>query len=74
MITREQAIALYGGSPKALQAALGLRTHSSISMWERGKAIPLVHFLRLRYELHPEAFDADGNYIGPPPPNKEEAA
>lgn len=26
--------------------------------------LPEVHYLRLRYELKPEAFDADGRFIG----------
>ena len=74
MITKEQAIGLYGGAIKSLQGALGLKTHSAIYMWRDGRPIPTVHFLRLRYELHPEAFDENGNYIGPPPPNKDEVA
>lgn len=72
MVTKEQAIALYG-SVKALQFALGLKTHSAIYMWADGQAIPDYHALRLRYELRPEAFDADGNYIGPAPSDKEAA-
>lgn len=64
MVTKEQAIALYG-SVKALQAALGLKTHSAIYMWPDGQPIPDAHALRLRYQLRPEAFDEDGNYIGP---------
>lgn len=66
MITKEQAIALFG-SVKALQAALGLKTHSAIYMWKDGEPIPEAHELRLRYQLKPEAFGADGNLIAQPP-------
>src|SRR5690606_6913604 len=64
MITKSQAIELYG-SVKALQAALGLKTHSAIYMWPDGEPIPENHALRLRYQLKPEAFDEKGNYIAP---------
>lgn len=62
MITKQQAIELFG-SVKALQLALGLGTHSAIYMWPDGEAIPEVHYLRIRYQLKPEAFDADGGLI-----------
>lgn len=65
MITRSQAVALYDNSVKALQSALGLRSHASIYMWPPDEPIPEVHYLRLRYQLKPEAFDADGRYVGP---------
>lgn len=64
-ITKEQAIALFD-SRKALQQALGLKTHSAISMWPDGEPIPSEHALRIRYELKPEAFDADGNIVSLP--------
>jgi hypothetical protein len=63
MLTKNQAIALFG-SVKELQTALGLKTHSSISMWG-DNPIPEVHELRIRYELKPEAFDAAGNLLAP---------
>lgn len=66
MITKEQAIALFG-SVKALQLALGLKTHSAIYMWKDGEAIPDNHYLRIRFQLRPEAFDAAGVFIAPPP-------
>lgn len=72
MITKEQAIALYG-SVKELQTALGLKTHSAIYMWPNWKPIPEAHALRIRYQLKPEAFDAVGNYIGPAPADQAEA-
>lgn len=59
-LTKEQAIELFG-SVKALQAALGLKTHSAIYMWEDGEPIPDGHYLRIRYQLKPKAFDAAGN-------------
>lgn len=64
-ITKEQAIKLFG-SVKALQTALGLKTHSAIYMWPNGEPIPENHALRIRYQLKPEAFDADGNLIDRP--------
>lgn len=63
MITKNQAIALFG-SVKELQTALGLKTHSAISMWG-DNPIPEVHELRIRYELKPEAFNPDGSLIAP---------
>lgn len=73
MITKEQAISLYG-SVKALQEALGLKTHSAIYMWPDGETIPDTHGLRLRYQLKPEAFDNAGNYIGPAPKRQKARA
>lgn len=60
MLTKEEAIELFG-SVKELQAALGLKTHSAIYMWKDGEAIPEAHELRIRYQLKPKAFDAQGN-------------
>ncbi len=62
MLIKEQAIALFG-SVKALQLALGLKTHSAIYMWADGMPIPEAHELRIRYQLKPEAFDAEGNLL-----------
>lgn len=58
-ITKEQAIQLFGGR-KALQNALGLKSHSAIVMWAAGEPIPEAHALRIRFVLRPEAFDARG--------------
>jgi hypothetical protein len=74
MITRAQAVALYDNSVRALQSALGLRSHASIYMWHPDEPIPEVHYLRLRYQLKPEAFDKDGRYIGPAPRGGRDAA
>ena len=63
MITKRQAIDLYG-SVRDLQTALGLKTHSAISMWgEDDSPIPKVHELRLRHELKPEWFSATGRLL-----------
>ena len=50
-------------------------------MWKDGEAIPVAHELRLRYQLRPEAFDADGGLItvataadGPEPVRRSTAA
>lgn len=59
MLTRTQATSIFG-SVKALQAALGLKTHSAIYMWPPDSPIPAEHALRIRYELRPDAFDASG--------------
>lgn len=60
MLTKTDAIALFG-SVKALQEALGLKSHATISMWPTDRSIPRVHELEIRYRLRPEAFDAEGN-------------
>lgn len=59
MITRQQAIDLYG-SAIALAAALGYTSRHAVYMWPKDAAIPNEPYLRLRYELKPECFDADG--------------
>jgi len=59
MITRAQAVQLFG-SVKALQTALGLKTHSAVYMWPEDAPIPDKHALRIQYELRPNAFKADG--------------
>lgn len=60
MITKRQAIDLYG-SVKNLQDALGLKSHATVSMWgDDDSPIPAIHELRLRYELKPECFDESG--------------
>jgi hypothetical protein len=60
MLTKTDAIAIFG-SVKALQEALGLKSHATISMWPTDRSIPRVHELEIRYRLRPEAFDAEGN-------------
>jgi hypothetical protein len=60
MLTKEQAIGLFG-SVRALRDALGLKTRSAIYMWKDGKPIPDTHELRIRHELMPQAFNADGS-------------
>lgn len=63
MITKKQARELFG-SVKELQAALGLKSHATISMWGSDDSpIPAIHDLRIRYVLKPESFDAKGRLI-----------
>jgi hypothetical protein len=62
MLLKEQAIGLFG-SVKGLRDALGLRTRSAIYMWKPGEPIPETHELRIRYELKPQAFDANGGLL-----------
>lgn len=73
MITRQQAIDLYGSAIE-LASALGYKSRHAVYMWPKSGPIPREAYLTLRYELRPEAFDADGNYIGPPPSSQSEAA
>ncbi len=58
-ITRKQAVALFG-SRKALQQALELKSHASIINWPENGLIPNEHYLRIRYQIRPEAFDEKG--------------
>lgn len=60
MLTKEQAISLFG-SRREMQEALGLKSHAAISMWTDGEPIPELHELRIRHQLKPEAFTADGS-------------
>ena len=65
MLTKRQAITIFETRQK-LADALGLKSVSTISMWGGGgddALVPEVHELRIRYELRPDAFDADGNLI-----------
>ncbi len=64
MITKSQAIELFGTVEK-LRAALGLKNRQAIYQWSEDR-IPEAHFLRIRYELRPDAFDANGVYKGKP--------
>lgn len=61
MLTKRQAIGLYG-SVKDLAAALN-RTRAAIYMWRDDRPIPKNAELRLRYELKPESFDANGALV-----------
>jgi hypothetical protein len=64
MLTKSQAIELFG-SVERLRVALGLKSRQAIYMW-RGESIPEAHYLRIRYQLRPEAFDENGTYKGKP--------
>ena len=60
MITRQQAVDLYGSVPK-LADALGYTSRHAVYMWGGADAvIPREPYLRLRYELKPEAFNKNG--------------
>ena len=63
MITRQQALALYGGSAAKLAEALGYTSRHAVYMWPKEGCIPREPYLRIRYELKPEAFDVDGNLV-----------
>lgn len=65
MITRKEAIALYG-SVVALAEALGYASRHAVYMWPKAGPIPNEPYMRLRYQLKPEAFDAEGNLIRTP--------
>lgn len=60
MITRQQAIDLYGGSVASLASALGYKSRHAVYMWPKQGAIPEWAYLKLRYELKPKAFNRDG--------------
>ena len=62
MITRNEAIALYG-SAVALAEALGYASRHAVYMWPKDGHIPNEPYMRLRYQLRPEAFNADGTLI-----------
>ena len=62
MISRQQAIDLFG-SAIALAEALGYTSRHAVYMWSKDKAIPTEPYLKIRYQLKPEAFDAAGNLI-----------
>lgn len=57
-ITRDEAIGLYGTAID-LAKALGYE-RAAVYMWP-ADAIPELPYLRLRYELRPEAFKANGD-------------
>ena len=58
MITRQQAMDLFGGAVR-LAAALGYTSRNAVYRWHR-EAIPERAFLKIRYELKPESFNPDG--------------
>lgn len=60
MITREQAVALYNGSVAALAKDLGYTSRHAVYMWDKVAPIPESAYLKLRYQLKPEAFDTRG--------------
>lgn len=62
MISRQQAIDLFG-SAIALAAALGYVSRHAVYMWPKAGPIPNEPYLKIRYQLKPEAFDAAGNLI-----------
>jgi hypothetical protein len=53
-ITKEEALAAYGGDTLALAEALGI-TRSAIYQWPDGP-IPGAQALKLRYVLKPDVF------------------
>lgn len=57
-ITKEQAIAAFGGSVPALAAALGI-TPAAVYLWKDNRPIPKLQAMRLRFELKPEIFQAE---------------
>jgi hypothetical protein len=62
MITRQQAINLFG-SAVSLADALGYKSRHAIYMWPKDKSIPVAAFLKIRYQIKPEAFNAHGELI-----------
>lgn len=54
-ITKEQALALYNNNGAQLARALNIG-RSFVSKWPKGKPIPELYALKLRYELKPEHF------------------
>lgn len=73
MITRQQAIDLYG-SAALLAEKLGYVSRHAVYMWPKDGPIPEGPYLKLRYQLKPEAFDSNGNLIFGPAPTKQAAA
>jgi hypothetical protein len=78
MITRTQAIALFGSAVE-LAAALGYTSRHAIYMWPKDGAIPEGAFLKIRFQLKPECFCKDGSLKAnaipaPPQPRQGEAA
>lgn len=65
MITRQQAIDLYGSAVE-LAAALGYKSRHAVYMWPKTGPIPTEPYLRLRYELKPKRFDKQGALLPDP--------
>jgi hypothetical protein len=63
-VTKKQAIGLYGSASKLARALE--YTRSAVSQWD-DEEIPESVYLKLRYQLKPECFDADGRFLGPAP-------
>jgi hypothetical protein len=63
MISRDEAISLFDGRVGDLAAALGYKSRHSVYMWPRTGPIPEVAYLKLRYEIKPEAFGQDGKLL-----------
>lgn len=59
MLTRTQAINLFG-SAVSLAQALGYKSRHAVYMWPKDDAIPEAAFLKIRYQLKPDAFDKRG--------------
>lgn len=57
-MTKTEALTLFDG-PTELAKALDIKPQA-VSQWEADRPIPRVHYMRLRYELMPEAFKKDG--------------
>lgn len=64
MITRQQAIELFGSAVQ-LADALGYTSRHAVYMWPKDGAIPEGAYMKIRYQLKPEAFDAQGKLIAP---------
>lgn len=60
MLTRTQAVSLFGGSVQDLAKALGYTSRHAVYMWDKEAPIPESAYLKIRYQLKPEAFDAKG--------------
>lgn len=74
MLTRQQAINLFG-SAITLAEKLGYKSRHAIYMWPKTGPIPEGPYLKIRYQLKPDAFDAAGKLIRPPRrPRKNVAA
>lgn len=57
-IRKETALALFGGVTQ-LAKALGI-TAAAIYQWPNERPIPHQQYLRIRYEIRPEAFTKSG--------------
>lgn len=57
-MTKTEILTLFDG-PTELAQLLGITTQA-VSQWKDDEPIPRVQYLRLRYELLPDAFKKDG--------------